>query len=139
MRATSDGTMIAAEAPATACAAMTHSTEGASTIMRADPANIATTIRNMSTQPTRWPIFAPTMTRAATVSPYTTIAVLTSVGETPNVSTMPPERHRECRDVVRHQDLGEEKPDHRDPGRAHFRVGGAVIGGPRGHGVSASR
>ena len=82
--------MMAAEAPARACARMTRPIEGEKIIVTAETANIATTTRNTMTQPTRCPTLAPTMTRAATTSPYVTIAVLTSVGGTPNSSTIPP-------------------------------------------------
>ena len=47
------GTMIAAEAPATTCPAMTHSTVGPSSIMSDEPANVATTIRKISPHPIR--------------------------------------------------------------------------------------
>ena len=90
MRATSDGTMIAADAPARAWARITQPTDGAKIIRSAETAKTATTTRNTRTQPSRWPIFAPTMTRAATTRPYVTIAVLTSVGGTRKSATMPP-------------------------------------------------
>ncbi len=43
--------------------------DGEKIIVTAETANIATTTRNTMTQPTRCPIFAPTMTSAATTSP----------------------------------------------------------------------
>ena len=61
--------MMAADAPATACAAITQATDGERTIISAEPANAATTTLNTTIQPTRWPILAPTMTRAATTKP----------------------------------------------------------------------
>lgn len=69
MRATSEGTMIAAPAPASAWAAMTHPTDGAVTIMAEEAPKTTITERKIRDQPTRRPSFAPTITSAATTSP----------------------------------------------------------------------
>ncbi len=90
MSATSEGTMTAAEAPATACPAIAQSTEGESSIIGADTPKETMTIRKMRTQPTRWPSFAPVITSVATARPYTTMVELMVVGGTPKSPTMPP-------------------------------------------------
>ncbi len=69
MSATSEGTMTAADAPASACAAITHPTAGASSMSRLETANVPTTTRKARTQPRRCPTFAPVITRAATDRP----------------------------------------------------------------------
>ncbi len=61
--------MIAADAPASACAPITHHTVGENTMISAETAKTATTMRKISTHPTRCPSFAPTMTSAATAMP----------------------------------------------------------------------
>lgn len=49
--------MMAAEAPASACLAMAQPIAGEVIIKMAVTANIATTVRKMGTQPTRWSSF----------------------------------------------------------------------------------
>ena len=61
--------MIAAAAPASACAAITQPKLGERTIISSATANTATMKRKISTQPTRCPSFAPTITSAATTRP----------------------------------------------------------------------
>ncbi len=61
--------MTAALAPASPCAAITHPTEGAVTIMAEEMPKTTITVRKIRDHPTRRPSFAPTITRAATTSP----------------------------------------------------------------------
>jgi hypothetical protein len=69
MRATRAGTMIAADAPASAWPAMAQPTVGERIIISDEQANTTMTQRKMRTHPTRWPSFAPVITRAATTRP----------------------------------------------------------------------
>lgn len=61
--------MIAALAPASPCAAMTHPTVGAATIIAEDAPKTTITVRKMRDHPTRRPSLAPSITRAATTRP----------------------------------------------------------------------